>query len=131
MHIPFTKFDKDTLQNVENQLFGFHKLYESVVLLPEKYDWKTDFRNENFLQEFYTDRPNKVELALTAYKFASRFLTNSGVVLLSSAQKPFFEEKNLSPSEQCLQDQVCNINLHLGERDHIDIDANVLCVLSE
>jgi hypothetical protein len=34
LHIPLTSFSKDRLDEIEKKVFGFHKLYESIVMLP-------------------------------------------------------------------------------------------------
>jgi hypothetical protein len=83
------------------------------------------------LVDFYSERPNKIELALTTFKLASLYLTSSGVVILSSSADSFFESKGLKASYQVLNDQSSCVNLHLGERDYTDIDSNALSVLCE
>jgi len=53
MHLTLNNLSQSSVGDIEKRVKEFHKLYESVVMLPEKSDGYKSVTDNDFLEEFY------------------------------------------------------------------------------
>ena len=74
----------DNFHEIDTALEG--KQFDSIIVLPkntEKYEF--DFRNERIVTEYPEHHQKEIMRNIFAYKMASKYLTTSGVVILSGS----------------------------------------------